>query len=331
MATTLTPLTIQRLAYVRYLYQEGIEHSRRPSPLSASALLSFHDAVENLLGVAGEHLDVDVKPGTTFLGYWETMKPKYELPGKANMKRLNDNRVALKHSGIFPSAQAIEQARVTVVDFFRVVVPAIFDVDFDRIDMVDLVTIDPVAQTLRDAQTHANLGDLPMALAGLSLAFGQLLDHCVGPAHGPGSSSPFRFGKDLPHFHPLRYSGSSRETWKEPMVVLKDQVGALRAAIPPLRKALQVMSLGIEYARYARFETLTPRIHRDWGARVTFYVDGRHKSLGIDDYQWCRHFVIESALTAVAAEAAMQLREDRSWEDSGRDYLEWNGPAAEPE
>lgn len=42
MPKPLDPLTVQRLAYVRFLYEQGLEHTRRPAPLSSSALLSFH-------------------------------------------------------------------------------------------------------------------------------------------------------------------------------------------------------------------------------------------------------------------------------------------------
>jgi hypothetical protein len=332
VTTTLTPLTIQRLAYVRYLYQEGIEHSRRPSPLSASALLSFHDAVENLLGLAAEHLDVDVKPATTFLGYWEAIRPKYDLPGKANMRRLNDNRVALKHGGTFPSPQAIEQARTTVVDFFRIVVPAVFDLDFDKIDMVGLVTIEKVAQTLRDAQTHADVGDIPTALAGLNAAFRELLAHCAGPAFASEwGRSPFRFGGDLPHFSPFGYGSFGRESWATPMIDHKKQIEALREAVPTLRRALQVIGLGIDYAKYARFEILTPQIRGYADGQQWFVVTAWHRSLTPEDYDSCRNFVIESALIAAGADDVLALREEEGQVGGEHESHVWPGPAQQPE
>ena len=61
MAQPLDPLTVQRLAYVRYLYREGVEQSGQPSPLRSRAITSFHDAVENFIGLAAQHLGVDLK------------------------------------------------------------------------------------------------------------------------------------------------------------------------------------------------------------------------------------------------------------------------------
>ncbi len=58
MQPSLDPLTVQRLAYVRYLYREGIEQSRQPAPLRSRAITSFHDAVENFIGLVAQHLKV---------------------------------------------------------------------------------------------------------------------------------------------------------------------------------------------------------------------------------------------------------------------------------
>jgi hypothetical protein len=38
--------TMSHLAFVRMLYQQGVEQARRPEPLSYASLLSFHDSVE---------------------------------------------------------------------------------------------------------------------------------------------------------------------------------------------------------------------------------------------------------------------------------------------
>ncbi|WP_406464978.1 hypothetical protein OH768_53595 [Streptomyces sp. NBC_01622] len=55
MSHPLDPRTVQRHAYIRYLYREGIEQSRQPTPLRSRAITSFHDAVENYLGIVTQH------------------------------------------------------------------------------------------------------------------------------------------------------------------------------------------------------------------------------------------------------------------------------------
>ncbi|MET9959637.1 hypothetical protein ABZ128_11315 [Streptomyces sp. NPDC006326] len=196
MALPLDPSIVSRLAYVRYLYREGAEQSRQPPPLRSRAITSFHDAVENFMGLAAQHLGVELSKNTEFLGYWEAIKPVHELPKKEQMKRLNDVRVALKHNGTFPSSHQIEQAREAVGDFFATATPRIFGIKLDSVHMVDLLSQPEVKQLLHDAQTHADIGDYVQAMAGLSLAFEALLTHY---RRGEGSIrwSPFDFGEKL--------------------------------------------------------------------------------------------------------------------------------------
>ncbi|WP_137991250.1 hypothetical protein [Streptomyces vilmorinianum] len=313
MTKALTPLSVQRLAYVRYLYQEGIEHSRRPSPLSASALLAFHDAVENFVGLAAEHLGAEVKPSTTFLGYWEAIKPVLELPGKTSMKRLNDARVSLKHHGTFPSEQAIEQAREAVADFFTTVTPAVFHVDFDQVDMVDLVPQPETARLLREAQTHADVGDITHAMAGLHLAFEALLDHYAGTAYWRRSESPFAFGPSLSWFDQPRHPSKDSQSLVKVMEIVTQSQTALR-----------LISLGIDYPQYARFTALTPQVHGYADHSKRYVVPPSLAALTAEDYAWARLFVIEAALRAARAEGIRDLLEEKF-------KLDWNPREPYPE
>lgn len=328
MQPSLSPLTVQRLAYVRFLYWQGIEQMRAPRPLSASALLSFHDAVENLLGLVAEHLDAEVQQGTTFLGYWAAIKPKRELPGKHNMKRLNDARVALKHGGTFPAQDGLEQYRETVLDFFTTVVPNVFDVDFQKIDMVDLVVVEETAQALRDAETHADAGDIVTAMAGLSYAFKALLRYCGGRGEGgKWRKSPFSFDSPTRAItRQVRVGKHGNEPWASPVLDLANNAEILSNALPPLREALQVISLGIDYAKYARFQVLTPEVATYGGAVERFYTTPWHRSRTAEDYESCRSFVIESALIAASAHAVLELSEAGYMNGGELDTGIWPGP-----
>ncbi|MFD7630848.1 hypothetical protein ACFV7Q_33310 [Streptomyces sp. NPDC059851] len=65
----------------------------------------------------------------------------------------------------------IEQARGAIADFFNSATPRIFGTELDSVDMVDLLSQPEAKQLLRDAQTHADIGDCAQAMAGLSPAF----------------------------------------------------------------------------------------------------------------------------------------------------------------
>ncbi|MCX4791613.1 hypothetical protein OG369_37640 [Streptomyces sp. NBC_01221] len=318
MAQPLDPLTVQRLAYVRYLYREGVEQSGQPSPLRSRAITSFHDAVENFIGLAAQHLGVELKKNAEFLSYWEAIKPVYELPKKDQMKCLNDARVALKHN--FPSAHQIEQARETVVDFFTTVTPKIFGIELDTVDMVDLLTQHEVKQLLRDAQTHADIGDYVQAMAGLSLAFQALLTNYQ---RGEGSTrwSAFNFGEKPSAFD------EPRGEWRDPGLKRLEKLDNFMVIT---QNTLLAISLGIDYPGMARFHILTPKVRTYGNGDKRYYIGKALEEVTSDDYDWARHFVIESGLRAAKADD-LQAMEKKAWEANRKAKIPlphrfWTGP-----
>ncbi|WAZ20182.1 hypothetical protein STRCI_001281 [Streptomyces cinnabarinus] len=99
MTSSLTPSTVQQLALVKHAYQEGVDAGRLVHPLSSTAVLKFHDAVELFLGLAASHLGTNVNPKIDFLEYWGQIKSQSQvaLPGKADMDKLNHARIGFKH------------------------------------------------------------------------------------------------------------------------------------------------------------------------------------------------------------------------------------------
>ncbi|MET7776311.1 hypothetical protein ABZU94_10460 [Streptomyces mirabilis] len=322
MAPPLDLLTVQRLAYVRYLYREGIEQSRQPAPLRSRAITSFHDAVENYVGLVAQHLGAELKKNSDFLQYWDSVSPYFLLPKREQMKRMNDARVALKHNGTFPSAHQIEQAREALADFFSTVTPKVFGVDFDSIDMADLLTQPEVIRLAREAQTHADIGDYPMAMAGLVLAFEALLQH-YAKDEGSGYASPFRFGPRMFAMDEPKVQGRAAQA--------NARLLKLTEFMDTAQDALRVISLGVDYPSLARFAVLAPRMHGYANGGMRFADLPSVRALTADDYEWGRHFVIESGLRAARADEIRGLQE-RAYELNrslpGRhEERSWTGPA----
>ncbi len=69
MSVALGPQVVRRLAFIRFLYTEGLEDARRAQPLASTALPMFHDAVEMFLLLAAEHLGVTLPKHVDFEGY----------------------------------------------------------------------------------------------------------------------------------------------------------------------------------------------------------------------------------------------------------------------
>lgn len=328
MPPSLDQHTVQRLAYVRYLYREGIEQSKQPAPLRSRAITSFHDAVENFIGLVAQRLGVELKKNSEFLGYWEAIKPHFDLPKKEQMRRLNDARVALKHNGTFPSSHQIEQARETVVDFMTTVTPKVFGIDLDSIDMVDLLTQPTTKHLLREAQTHADLGDYIHATAGLGLAMEALMNHYVvgGDAYRQ-IPSPFAFGETLRRFD-----------WPQNPKMGQSLEGSLSKTmdiVDELQTALRVISLGIDLPKYQRFRARVPLVRGFFKGPPSYIVTESHKSITADEYETFRQFVIESALHAARADGIHDMleadaeRNRKAFADRQRTYEErpWTGPA----
>ncbi|WP_433355579.1 hypothetical protein ACQP25_17110 [Microtetraspora malaysiensis] len=303
-----------------------MKHSQRPAPLSATALLSFHDAVENFLGLAADHLQVKVNSKINFMEYWGRIKDEtdLDLPGKTSMNRLNDARVGLKHHGNFPSPQTIEQSRDAVRNFFTGATRMVFSADFDTIDMVDLVTQAKIAQLLREAQTHADIGDYIQAMAGLYLALEALLDHY---AHGPGThswySSRFSFGPALRNsmFDSLHYGRDG----------IEQRLTDLSSVAREIQEAMRVVALGIDFPSYVRFQVLAPTVHGYMNGSYRYSVTKSVESLTADDYSWARNFVIEAALNAATADEVLELGSaqiEANWNpEQPPEERAWTGPA----
>ncbi|QMU78856.1 hypothetical protein GXW83_27310 [Streptacidiphilus sp. PB12-B1b] len=304
MTTPMTPLEMERLAFVKFLFDQGQAQARQPEPLNATAVLSFHDAVEQFLRLAADHLGVSLSKNVTFLGYWSEIKSgstaNITLPSKAPMDRMNSLRVGFKHHGTIPSKSAIEQSRADSVTFFTDAVPMVFGVGFEGIDMIDLVTQPETAKILRHTQAQADAGQWPSAMAGLMIAFTGLVNH-YGEYHTYDRSHPFRFG---PTIGPLATSMDPVTTALRPLF----------QAVGSMQTAMRIMALGIDYSQYAKFEVICPKvsqIYSENGTRYTFHLtEAQRQALGVTEYESGRHFVIEAAIQAARAESALQARSD---------------------
>ncbi|PJM96577.1 hypothetical protein [Streptomyces sp. CB01373] len=242
--------------------------SRQPQPLAATSVLSFHDAVELFLVLAGEHLQVGLPTQINFSQYWDKLAaglpPNTQLPSKKAMERMNKLRVNLKHHGAVPSPTDIDQVRADVLTFFTDATPLVFGGTFTQIDMIDLVTRQQTVNFLQYAQTCADKGDLPQAMAALSIAFTELIEHYTETrrsAHRP----PFRFG-DLRDYRDessrIRGDREARKLNLGGLVGyvrdISKQLSSLTTATKQIQRAMRVTALGIDYTRYAKFGVLAP-------------------------------------------------------------------------
>jgi hypothetical protein len=276
---------VKRLAFIKYLYEIAIEQSQKPEPLGSASILTFHNAIELFLQLASEYLGIGKKE-PSFMEYWEILASK--LPAgmptqKESMRRLNRARVALKHHGILPSKLDIEAFRASATNFFEENTPPIFDTEFSEISLIDLVQCEETKNSLKEAIQLMKQSKIEESLDKVAIAFAQLIDDYENRKRGQFGRSPFFFGESL-----TRWEHSSFQDVDE---VIK--------SIEALQDAVKIISLRIDYRRYAKFRLLTPNIVRSMdGTYIVFKMPhGSKATPTVEDFQFCIDFVIESSIT----------------------------------
>jgi hypothetical protein len=256
----------RQLALIKYLFGIGLEQSRKPEPFCVFSILTFHDAVELFLALSSLYLNVG-KTDINFLTYWELLDSKLDvnrLTQKESMRRLNSARVALKHSGAIPAKVEVENFRANTTDFFNENTPIVFGIEFASISLVDLVQSEEARNSLKEAQEMLVQNKIEDGLDKVVLAFDQLIADYQNRNVGEYGNMPFHFGRHQ-----------------------RDQ---------DIRDAVEILCLGIDYRRYAKFSILTYRslIQQESGDyEVARQGEATRTS---EDLQFCIDFVIESAI-----------------------------------
>jgi len=284
----------RRLALIKYIYDVAVEQSQKPEPLCSMSILTFHDAIDLFLGLSLEYLDIDVQKGKKiyFMDYWDHIP---QLSHKVAMQELNDTRVSFKHHSNVPSRSTVDINRNRAGEFLNEQSMKIFGVDFSKMSLVDIVQCEEAREHLKNAETMLEGGQIEQALSNIGMAFVRLIDDYEERKRGEFGGSPFFFGRSMDFL-----SGSSVVgRGVHGLGRLADFVDKTVESIESLQEAVKIMSLGINYRRYAKFRLFTPRITHLAGGG--YHDHGFHwGSRGIptvDDVRFCINFVIESAIT----------------------------------
>ena len=321
MGQALTPTTVRRLAFIRFLYGQGLDQARRPQPLAATALLSFHDAVEMFLLLAAEHLNVSLDKNTTFDGYWTQIAAQagVQLPSRNAMRRMNNSRVNFKHHGSIPSATDLDQFRADVTTFFTDATKAVFAADFTSLDMTDLVAQQAALTKIRDADINASQGTYVEAVALLWEALDELLYDYADLKRTSYETTAFSFGPEN------RFGTYAVDHITKIDPSFDNHIRAMTEAIREMRGALRILAVGLDYRRYARFDMLRPRIDR--------FIDGHREvhpvpgiQLGEEEYEFCKLFVIEAAIQLTEMDFDLNLED--LWREHQR--KSWQAQPAQP-
>ncbi|MEV8625263.1 hypothetical protein [Streptomyces sp. NPDC051079] len=305
--TTLDEQSVKRLAYIRMLYEQGVAHAKQPLPMGATSVLSLHDSVEMFLVLSCDVLNVPWDKNTQFLEYWKKLKD-VPLTGQHGMRRLNDARNGLKHSGGLPSPEIIEQALTDAFSFFDDNVPRVFGAALWSVDTSYAIPQETVRRWVRRATDRFDKGEGGAALALLQRAllevleeqnwpYGTLMGRISGPRHRMHSIGTL-LREALNGNRSIHLGDAAR------------QLDGLEKDISALQDGFRWIVLGGNLHHYARFQALAPR-HLYWGGAdegealesILARPDVASRRPNREEFEFCRQFVVTTALRRADIEA----------------------------
>ncbi|MBA2595108.1 MAG: hypothetical protein H0V00_00595 [Chloroflexia bacterium] len=295
--------TAERLALVRYLYSVADQQARLPESVRSIAVLTLHDAVELFLHLAAQYVNVSLTRGARlefneYFGKIAEAEPSKRLTRQQHMGQLNAARVGLKHQGIRPSSAEVESFRLTVREFLIENTPKVFGVSLESVSIVDLVRFPACRAHLRDAELGLASGKTGDAMIAVVQAFQSMIDEYEQEAKQAHGRSPFSFAGDFSFDKSFFRRGPIGDPFSPRNQ--GDFEDKIIDSINSLAGAVRMLSLGLDYRRYARFRLLTPPAHllpiRGKPGPQLHLDETDNWPPSLEDCQFCFGFAIDSAL-----------------------------------
>ena len=283
---------LSRLAFIRHLYQTGVDQSQQPYPLSAKSLLTFHDAVEMFLVLGMMYLNSGGDPKIGFDKYIIEINKALStkslaLSGQVKVNSLNKARVNFKHHGNYPALPDIEIFRNTASDFLKDNAPIIFDgLDFNDVSMADLVVLSTAREFLQEAEQYINKDDFGGAMTKIAISFQEIMHYIDTHSNDIGVPSFFSFDE------------TKQFTWpylKTKFDDLDNFIKNTSTSIYKMQSFMKIMLLGIDAHKYHRFTIITPSVKMNVQGEI---IARFHKGLVVDKNK-CQEafdFVVSSAI-----------------------------------
>jgi hypothetical protein len=309
-------IILKRLSIIKHLFRLGEQQSQLPESIAYSSVLLFHDAIDMFNQLAAEIKGKTEKErkaitnGRSNLFMMEYFSLIPELTLEPSVKRINDRRNSLKHNGQIPSKIDVEESKVIANLFFEQNTPIIFGVEFKNISLHSLIQNDSVRRMLETAEEVLHERNFLACFQEVSKAFYELIHF-----------EEFGYSLDSYSYYFLTQFKVNRSSYKTITPAFKkikgqasDVVYAAEEFDNRLKSSLQdmnsnfrtvsdsfkIISLGIDYRKYVKFERLTPEVTRtektDGGYEYHVYSVRHEKHLTEQNCRFLIDFVLECAL-----------------------------------
>jgi hypothetical protein len=275
MATIPTDL-LKRVIYSKYLFQRAQNLEAEGHELAlAGAVLAAHDAVEMLMRVVTDKLNVQWTHD--FMKFWRIVEAKTQKmpPRLASIGQLNDDRIGFKHKGIPPNPTTVSDRLRNALAFCEELATEYLDLDYQTVSLADLIPKITAREAVKEAEVAIAAGILGTAFEKLGIAFDDLL-------------------REIRQKHGAALVGSIEIVGR---AFVRDAASeSLKSKLQKIAETVDALILGIDPAKLRRFDELTPiRQHMASGA-VTIVWRRDPENLTIHDFEFCHSFVIDFGL-----------------------------------
>lgn len=281
---------VKRLAHIKQLFKIGIRQSNQHESISVFSILAFHDSIEMFLNLLSEYKGINSNK-FGFMDYWEKIP---ELSLKESMRKLNQRRVNLKHKGLLPAKSEIELSRVNTIEFFEQNTKEQFDIEFADISLIELINYESVKSELQKSQDYLNESNNQDSIKFSAIAFNNLLTE-YEESKASWKYNPFYFGKKM-SFGYSNHLGFSSSKIPSELRGIKQFANDFSSSIQSLQNAMKIISLGIDYKEYIKFNILTPEVIKT-GTNENYVPPlNEEVKLTTENCQYCIDFVVNYAL-----------------------------------
>jgi hypothetical protein len=251
--------------------------TKRAELVVAESVLALHDASDIIMHVIYEvH---QIKAPTNFLDFWKAAESIHNkpVPGHAQMRRLNDLRVGLKHRGTIPNPNVVRALDPEVRAFCSTICHLYLGVNFSDLSYSDLVSVE-------QAKQHLKLAEIKYAAGGTADALTELVN-AFDAAWKEGEESGTLFTQGL------TFSGTKQ---KGSVVPTSDQ---------SMIRAINLALLAVDLADYSLYIKLTPTVTRTLTGKAQ--VTWHHKPAATQE----QFALLVEFVTNVALKISRQLPE----------------------
>jgi hypothetical protein len=285
---------IQRLAFAKYLIHKGNLEANNPDPLFSISVLHYHDALELSFLLILE--DKGINPDNlSFMGYFRKINERLKSEGNLELSlepslgRLKDIRKNIKHKGIFPSTNDVEESKFTVNALFEELCMRLFNLNQDEISLIELIKDEEVKDLLHNAIEFYSQ-DVKKTIQCIAIAFDLLLRNYEGSKKTPFGQSPFYFGSDWTYFD--SYVGEGEELIG---YSLSNFIEKVKHSIGPMQIAIKIIAFGIDYKKYVKFRYLIPAPIWSLAGKPNLHMP-KEINLLKENFDFCVDFITECAL-----------------------------------